>query len=333
MPVQNDSSATAVLRHHLDGVAPGTIRRTTTVDSRADGEWSNGSILSARGRDLVVDAEGLPRTHATHQIAARTDATGALHGTPGGGLPPELDGLASRRGFRRELAAYLGSTESSSSTLLAALLDDIPGMAIISGYAQLYETDPALLDQRSSPGLGICTGFRAGGHASTSNGAVANMLANRPPAPQLVGTDERVWHDDPPMVPGAMRRRRMVDVTPGDPTRVAAYFRDVYLPHEGGEVVLHEYEVVASLAGSPLSVVDVQATPGALPLADCPGSVVQVGLLVGAPLQDLDAEVRRRLTGPQGCTHLNDTLRALRAVDHLTTAFREATDPRTKENN
>jgi len=331
---ERGSSPTAVLRHHLDGVAPGTIRRTTTVDSSADGVWANGSIINARGRDLIVDADGHQYTQAERELSVRTDATGALHGVPGGGLPPELDGLASRRGFRRELGIYLDEHEGRP-TLLGALLDDIPGMAIISGYAQLHEVDPVVLrGRRSSPGFGVCTGFREGGHAATTDGAVPDMLSSRPLAPVLVGADERVWHEDPPTPVGGMRRRRMVDVTPGEQqTRVSAYFRDVYLPHDGPEVVVHEYEVVATLGGSPLSVIEVVATPGALPLVDCPGSVVQVSLLEGARLDDIDAEVRRRLTGPQGCTHLNDTLRALRAVDHLTKAFHDASAVRSKENN
>jgi len=317
-------------RFPLQQLAPiggGSIRRTATIDARPDGTWREGTMLDARGRDLLADAAGRTRTYATHEFSARVDAAGTLQRAGDADdrqLPAELVGIDARRGFRGALAAYYGPTGRTDS-LEAALLDDLPGMRIISGYAQLREhTVGQSSSLRHSPSIGVCVGWRAGGTAAGSDEALPDMLASRPVAPHLVGRNERVWHADPPPPPSGMRRRRLIEVAPGDTTAVYGYFRDTYCQPDRVEVVVHEYEITATLAGIPPAVLDLGARPGALPLAECPAAAGEVVLLHGVLIGDVEAEVRSRLTGPHGCTHLNDLLRTLRLVEPMTALFRAA---------
>ncbi|WP_019064063.1 DUF2889 domain-containing protein [Streptomyces prunicolor] len=309
-------------------ISRGSIRRTTTVDARPDGTWRAGTLVDARGRDLIADGGGHIREHATHRFRARVDKDGTLRdaddATGGGRLPAELVGIDSRRGFRRALTAHFGPVGGAG--LQAALLDDLPGMRIISGYAQLQQRAPARpADRRPSPVIGVCAGWAADGTAATSGEALPGMLTSRPPAPDLGGGDERVWHADPPPPRAGMRRRRLIEVTPDTVTGVYGYFRDTYCRPDGIEVVVHEYEITATVAAGvgDLPVVrELTARPGALPFPECPAAAATAVSLHGVPLAEIEPEVRRRLVGPHGCTHLNDLLRTLRLVEPMTALFR-----------
>jgi Protein of unknown function (DUF2889) len=307
-----------------------SLRRTTTVDACADGTWQRGVRLVGRGRDLVTDADGSSWSHATQTLVARVDSRGRLLPDSTAGLPTVpvgLAGVTARRGFRRALGEHLERTGEAGG-LEAALLDEMPGMQIISGYAQVHELSLDNPVPRGGPGLGVCTGWKADGHAASHSGAVVDMLSDRPAAGDLVGQDESVWHRDPPPPHSSMRRRRLVEITPGVETSVYAYFRDTYTDPAGTEVIVHEYEVDARVGGTPIAVLDLEARPGALPLPDCPGAAPGVLRLRGVGLDGFEATVRSMLTGPQGCTHLNDLLRTLRLVEPLTETFRMARQER-----
>jgi hypothetical protein len=60
-----------------------------------------------------------------------------------------------------------------------------------------------------------------------------------------------------------------------------------------------------------------EARPRVLPFDECPAAVTKIGQLVGTPLGDLRDEVLARLKTTEGCTHLNDELRALAEVPML----------------
>jgi hypothetical protein len=54
-----------------------------------------------------------------------------------------------------------------------------------------------------------------------------------------------------------------------------------------------------------------------LPFPECPGAIANTQRLVGSSLGDIRDEVLRQLRGPEGCTHLNDAMRALADVPVL----------------
>src|SRR4029450_7978458 len=86
--------------------APGSIRRTTSIDvTRPDGLLGR-VVVALAGRDRTVDAEGGARIRAEVALAVRVAVSGEVEGIDGDG-PPGLGALAGadlRSGFGRRAA-------------------------------------------------------------------------------------------------------------------------------------------------------------------------------------------------------------------------------------
>jgi len=129
--------------------------------------------------------------------------------------------------------------------------------------------------------------------------------------------DDLAWHEMPRLGPGAMRRRRLIDVVPGAPIQVFAMFRDTHLDAEGVEAVLHEYSLTAELDSSGKAIAKCAALPRVLPWPECPLAADSARRLNGVQLEEVKAVVGRDLRGTSTCTHLNDLLRSLGRVASL----------------
>ena len=159
-------------------------------------------------------------------------------------------------GFRqRAEAAFPGE----AGTPLGLLIDDLPVAALISGYARVRRAltagaHPRDLAPRAAGDrqADLCSGWAVGGTM------IQSILDGQgipyrpgPLAPEPAPGDADGWHEEPPLPPGAMRRRRRIDVAPGAesgaPLRIDAMFRDTWMDLEGREEVLHEYAVEATL--------------------------------------------------------------------------------------
>jgi hypothetical protein len=238
-------------------------------------------------------------------------------------------------GFRRRLAEVLPD-ERDAGTLLHLVLDDLPGAALVSGYAmqrggalEVGGRRPPAPEAREGGGTAfamrddLCAGWA---HDATlmvtirTEGVIPVALG--PPAPVLEPSDDlSAWHEMPPLTPHAMRRRRRLDVI-GPPTAGAAclvdvHFRDSHMDGDGAESVVHEYSVSGTVDPVECRVIEMAAQARVLPWMECPGAVASAGRLAGMPLADLRIWVRREMTGASTCTHLNDTLRSLGDVPTL----------------
>jgi hypothetical protein len=107
------------------------------------------------------------------------------------------------------------------------------------------------------------------------------------------------------------RRRRLLAEPDGGELRVTSMFRDTFIDDSGAETVVHEYDLVASIARDAAVVTAIAASPGQLPGPDCPRAAGSATRLIGHSLEDVRAYVRAELVGVTTCTHLNDALRAL----------------------
>ena len=251
-----------------------------------------------------------------------------------------LIGATAMRGFRARLA---GLDELDPSSLESAVLDELPTIRLISGYARMIElialtgrtgwlrrqgragmTSLGSDHDRRSPMAGICAGWAPGATADTRVRAGVPLMAGTPPAPALASMTP-YFHAEPDPRPRSMRRRRILDVTArGGGYEVFEYYRDSHFDAGLREGALHEYEVHARVApdegsaagGYTLEHVDV--VPHALPFGECSLAAPNAADLTGAPLRDITGTVKERLAGTRGCTHLNDTLRFLRYVPALT---------------
>src|SRR6202035_4569396 len=222
-------------------------------------------------------------------------------------------------GFRARLASLAGLDPWS---LESAILDELPTVRLISGYARMIELPPgAAMPQahgRQAPMVGVCAGWAPGATADRRFLAGAPLVTATPPAPSIASMTPS-FHAEPAPAPRSMRRRRILDVAGRpDGLEVFEYFRDSHLDADLREGALHEYEVharVAADAGCTLEHIDV--VPHALPFAECPLAAPNAADLAGVSLRDVGGTVKQRLAGTRSCTHLNDTLRFLRYVPAL----------------
>jgi hypothetical protein len=306
----------------LPDPAPPAVRRTLSLEVSPDGDWTEGLRVTAAGRDLLVTGDGslvlrAARISVTLDIASRV--TGIESELPAAVTDP-LIGATVVRGFRARLA---GLDALDPSSLESAVLDELPTIRLISGYARMIEliglNGPGPHDDRSSPMAGICAGWAPGATADTRVRAGVPILSGTPLAPAVTAMTP-YFHAEPDPRPRSMRRRRVLDVTDrGGGYEVFEYFRDSHFDAESREGALHEYEVharVALNAGYTLEHVDV--VPHALPFGECSLAAPNAADLTGAPLRAITGTVRERLAGTRSCTHLNDTLRFLRYVPALT---------------
>jgi hypothetical protein len=315
------------MRTALPAPAPGTVRRTLSLEVAPDQDWSAGLRISAWARDLLAgagpdDSLVLRAATVTVTIDTASRVAGIESGLPAGVTAP-LIGAAATRGFRARLAGLAGLDPSS---LESAVLDELPTVRLISGYAQLIEL-PAGAPQPSglsasgrsrSPMTDICAGWAAGATADQRAQAGLPVVTGTPAALAITAMTP-YFHAEPGPRPRSMRRRRILDVTRGrDGAEIFAYFRDSHIDAQLREGALHEYEVharAAADAGCTLEHIDV--VPHALPFGECPLAAPNAADLAGASLRDVGGTVKERLAGTRSCTHLNDTLRFLRYVPAL----------------
>jgi hypothetical protein len=327
---------------------PGSVRRTSHVDMHWDlaavhdhrFPWEPTTLhLRGAARDALTDRSGALKVLGSAAIDARVGHDGtlaALETVPQTGDAGALLGVPVRHGFRR-LAA--GAYPDAAGTALGQLLDDLPVATLIAGYARVRRAlaqgaDPGALSPRAAAEhqADLCAGWAAGGTM------IQGILAGRgipyragPLAPPPAPGDPGGWHDEPALPPGAMRRRRRIDVVRapaagpapsgardgGGAITVHAMFRDTWMDLGGREEVLHEYEVRAMFDAGGTVVAGIVAEPRVLPFGECPGAAAAVGRLVGHDAADLRATVRQTLFSTDSCTHLNDLLRALGDVPAL----------------
>ena len=295
------------------------------------GGWDEGVVVEAVAQDSVAGpGDGPVAILGTASVTAALDAGSrltALRGDVPAGVAGALAGLAPATGFRKELARLAGAGLDPHS-LLAALLDDLPTVRLISGYARLIEMPPPLTSGRTAaPVLNICRGWAADGTASRLAASGQSVITGTPPAPAfgelLAGAAGSM--SEPDLRPRSMRRRRILDVVPAGPeVEVFQYFRDSHIDAGGGEGSLHEYVMTARLSAGDLVVRAISVEPRALPFPECPLAAPNAGLLVGLPIEDIESAVRSTLGGTMGCTHLNDVLRFLRFAGSLAAAPQQA---------
>jgi Protein of unknown function (DUF2889) len=312
---------------------PASIRRTSTIDTTRTEGLLGPMVMYGVARDLLTTPAGDARELAAADLVARVDGTNhqLVELTTEPELP-ELQGLLGAvvgPGFRAKATATVPG-EADAGTLLNLLLDDLPGAALVSGYALLHADavpgthDPdEYLDARGD----LCAGWavdatmmaiiREQGHNPTPIG---------PPAPALLRDDDPIaFHTLALLPPHSTRRLRRIDVMqperPGAPAAVDVFFRDSHFDDAAVETVVHEYSVGATVDPATLTIVAIDAHADVLPWKECPAAVGSATRLARRPLADLRGFVRTTFVGTTTCTHLNDVLRGLTDVATLLSAL------------
>jgi len=309
------------------------VRRTSSIDvSWPDGELGD-RLFIGRVRDYRTGANGEAGTvldEAEYQARLADDKTiTSISAEP---APARIDQLVGVRGGNH-LRLFMKETMPELITEgmpIYLVLDDISGTALVSAFAwsQWHDDWAMRLRERMAPGeferlmkdrVDICWGLQEGNSGVSPDGpprfvAQADAGELRNPA------DPQGWHAFPENEGPGFRRARRIDVTRDDDSGlivVDAAFQDSAKRKDIGRVAIHEYRLsaTADLATGELLTLEPEAR--ILPFSECPGAVHNTQRLIGSRIEDIRDEVLSQLRGPQGCTHLNDALRALAEVPKL----------------
>jgi hypothetical protein len=279
-------------------------------------------VLLGRARDLLTGTDGSTLVAAQAEVRATVDAERRLHelrSQPDGDTTATLVGSTVASGFRRLVDATVPDHRDAQSPLYL-LLDDLPVAALISGYADLYfRPDELQMQTGAHPKADICSGWRSDGTMMVAIGETGRVpVPVGPLAPPLERPDDALsWHSMETLPPGAMRRRRRIDVYGQAPLRVQAMFRDTHVDPDGVETVLHEYSVDAVVDDETWRIRSIDAVPRVLPWVECPWAAASAKRLEGEDVRSLRRVVAQSLQGISTCTHLNDMLRSLADVAPL----------------
>lgn len=314
-------------RSGLPARRPGTIRRTSTIDAHRPDGMLGDLVQSGRARDLRTHPDGTTEVIGEATVVARLDYANrysltSIDASPDPSALSQLIGASVSTGFRAAVADTLPE-EVAGATLLHLLLDDLPGAALVSGYAiGAAGFHPEFKQRRTGEVLqipGLCAGFQPGGtivEAMQVDGLAP--IVTGPLATSIVPPEDALaWHTLGELGPHDMRRWRCLDVTPGEIVTVEAYFRDSHLDAVGVETVIHEYTVHATVDPATSVVLTSSADAHTLPWTECIEARDSGDRLAGRPLLGLRPSVRAELTGITTCTHLNDTMRSIEDVRAL----------------
>ncbi|MFK4872680.1 DUF2889 domain-containing protein [Novosphingobium sp. ZW T3_23] len=292
-----------------------SLRRTTSIDVA----WPDGPegqrLFVGRARDYLTGADGTGRTLAEGEFSLRMTEDKTITEIAADPAPEAIAQLIAR------------------ADPLYLVLDDLSGTALVSAFAwgQWYPERMELLRRRlggdeDNPVLAqranVCWGLREGnsGVTGTSLENVADADAGhlRNPA------DPEGWHAFLEYEGPGFRRARRIDVTREQGLiRIDSAFQDSAKLREGGRVAIHEYNLAATVDAESLEVLTLEPEARILPFRECPGAVHNLARLVGRNLAQVREDVLEMLRGPDGCTHLNDALRALADVPRLVEQLRQ----------
>lgn len=299
--------------------APGSVRRTSSLDATWPSGRSGPTRVEGRARDLRTRPDGTAEVlgEDTVLLDLLADRTLRHAQSPRVDLCA-LDGVRGGGGLRARVADSLPD-ERAGGTPLFLLLDDLAGMSLVAGFAWSQWPDPDVQPLRRTARRmeGVCAGFRPGASSLDDEGRAlfSHDLRAVPPLPSV--EDPQGWHPLPEPLGVSMRRARRIDVRVDDVVRVDAMFQDSCTVPAGGRLAVHEYQLTATADPRTGVLLSVAADPRVLPYAECPLAAGNVDRLVGTPLRELREVVLTALTGTAGCTHLNDALRALAEVPLL----------------
>lgn len=211
--------------------------------------------------------------------------------------------------------------ERKAGTALHLLLDDLAGASIVAPFVltRFHSGDelPESFRARKLP-AGVCLGWREGATAHRPDElADRTRAAGGVPDP----ADPLGWHELPEYDVPTTQRLRRIDVRLAQEIEVDAWFQDSASEPSGGRVAVHEYRVRATAERDTGALLTLDAVPRALPFPECPLAAGNLGRLLGTPLTELRDLVPRTLRGVDGCTHLNDAVRALSDVPALVAAL------------
>lgn len=332
-PFARQSAGPAPLRR------PGSIRRTTSIDS----DWPDGFgepwIMTGRARDLLTPFEGGAIELASGEFTIKASPLREILAIDISADHPrirEMVGVRAGGASRTALADVLGDLRG---TPLFQVLDDYAGASLVAGWIWSRWSDDwharmASNRAKSTAGnkgrmVNICTGFTEGGSSLTADGDVDHSDQSATEVGPLANPDDPAgWHAMPEQRGRPLARRaRRIDVWRAEGVlKVDAAFQDSGPNPQGTRTAIHEYRVYAEVDERDGTLLSLQALPLILPFRECPGASMKAARMVGQRVDTFRQAVLDTLVGTIGCTHLNDVLRALADVPALASLLPKAPD-------
>ena len=314
--------------------AANSVRRTMSIDvSWPDGE-TGGRLFVGRCRDYRTPEGGgvgkvLDEAVFNARLAEDKTIT-AITATP---APAKLDSLVGVRGGNH-LRLFIKETMPeliADGAPIYLPLDDISGTSLVSAmsWAHWHEIDwaermratikPEEIQKLMADRVNVCWGLAEGNSGITGEG-VRNNIAGAEAGDVRNPADPEGWHELYESEGPGFRRARRIEVRRDDEAgliHIDAAFQDSVKRKSGGRGGIHEYNLkaTADLATGKLLTIEPEAR--ILPFGECPGAIHNTQRLLGRTLAEIREAVLEQLRGPQGCTHLNDALRALAEVPKL----------------
>lgn len=309
---------------------PGSVRRTSTIDSVwSDGMEANRTVIG-RSRDLFTPLDGGEPTVLAEDVLIATVAPDrqivAMETQPARAGVQALVGAQGGSNSRGRVVEAVPE-EVEAGTPLYLLLDDLSGATLVGSVAfrfwesqeaqdERMRTMQALVGKRVMEG--ICAGFQPGSSALNADGTNNGMGDTKPVPPINNDADPWAWHELTDPKEASHRRSRRIDLwLENGLVHIETFFQDSYTSPEGQRHAVHEYVVSAIIDPTTAEVISISADPRVLPHYECPLATLAVSRMVGQPMRAFRDSVNEKLPGIDGCTHMNDTLRSLAEVPVL----------------
>ncbi len=297
-----------------------------------DGE-TGGRLFVGRCRDYrtpIGGGTGRVLDEAEFQARLAEDKTiTSITATP---APDKIDSLVGVRGGNH-LRLFIKETMPELITDGAPIylpLDDISGTSLVSVSAwSLFNGDSALamrsrfkpeeLEKLMADRVNVCWGLAEGNSGITGRGA-GDAVGGADAGDVRNPADPEGWHELFEVDGPSFRRARRIEVQRDDDAgliRIEAAFQDSVKRNNGTRGAIHEYNISATADLATGNLLSLVPEPRILPFGECPGAVANTQRLLGRTLHEIRDAVLEQLRGAQGCTHLNDALRALAEVPKL----------------
>ncbi|WP_156840612.1 DUF2889 domain-containing protein [Novosphingobium aquimarinum] len=316
-----------------------SIRRTSSIDvSWPDGQRAD-RLMVGRARDVATGAAGdPPRVLGESEFRLRMAEDKTITAIDASPAADRISSLVGERGgghLRMTLAECMPELLANADPLYL-VLDDISGTALVSAFAW-SQWDPDWAEKRRKlmaegefekimqQRVNVCWGLQDG-NSGLNPASLSDRIADADAGELRNPADPDGWHAFHESDGPAFRRARRIDVSRDDAAgvlRIDSAFQDSAGLKHGGRVAIHEYLLRAAVDLNSNEIQTLEPEARILPFAECPGAIDNVSRLVGRKIDDIRADVLEQLRGPQGCTHLNDALRALADVPHLAARLRE----------
>jgi Protein of unknown function (DUF2889) len=315
---------------HAPPRRPGSIRRTTSIDSH----WPDGQgqpwIMTGAARDILTPHEGGAPTElarGTFRIKASPNREiMEIAITPDHPRAQDMVGVRAGGASRDALAVRLGDLRGTPTY---QLLDDYAGASLVAGWIwsqwtrdwmrkRLADGDTRMVEHRRRM-VNICTGFAEGASSLDFGSAEsAGSTTHNEVLPLENPDDPDGWHAMPFQEGPQKRRARRIDLWREEGLiRFDVGFQDSGSNPRGTRSAIHEYRIHGEVDPASGRLVSMQALPLILPFRECPGAAVKATRMIGQDVTEFRSAVLETLPSTLGCTHLNDVLRALSDVPVL----------------